>query len=217
MSDNLKRTIIRFAIIFFGIMAMFIVVICRIVYIQTAEREQWEKLGNAKREASTRVARATRGNIYDEEGRLLASSIPQYRMYMDTRVEALHLGGDTLFWQYVDSMAIGFSQIIGDKTASEYRRIMVNAFKQKRYALLTKTSISYTQKKAIEQLPLVRRGQYKSGIQFKDLNRRSKPFGSLGSRTIGSIYGESGKGSSGLEKRSGRSASRRKDSRRTIG
>lgn len=201
MSDNLKRTIIRFAIIFFGIMAMFIVVICRIVYIQTAEREQWEKLGNAKREASTRVARATRGNIYDEEGRLLASSIPQYRMYMDTRVEALHLGGDTLFWQYVDSMAIGFSQIIGDKTASEYRRIMVNAFKQKRYALLTKTSISYTQKKAIEQLPLVRRGQYKSGIQFKDLNRRSKPFGSLGSRTIGSIYGESGKGTSGIEKR----------------
>ena len=137
MSDNLKRTIIRFAIIFFGIMAMFIVVICRIVYIQTAEREQWEKLGNAKREASTRVARATRGNIYDEEERLLASSIPQYRMYMDTRVEALHLGGDTLFWQYVDSMAIGFSQIIGDKTASEYRSIMVNAFKQKRYALLT--------------------------------------------------------------------------------
>lgn len=201
MSDNLKRTIIRFAIVFFGIMAMFIVVICRIVYIQTAEREQWEKLGNAKREASTRVARATRGNIYDEEGRLLASSIPQYRMYMDTRVEALHLGGDTLFWQYVDSMAIGFSQIIGDKTASEYRRIMVNAFKQKRYALLTKTSISYTQKKAIEQLPLVRRGQYKSGIQFKDLNRRSKPFGSLGSRTIGSIYGESGKGTSGIEKR----------------
>ena len=106
MSDNLKRTIIRFAIIFFGIMAMFIVVICRIVYIQTAEREQWEKLGNAKREASTRVARATRGNIYDEEGRLLASRIPQYRMYMDTRVEALHLG-DQSYTQFGSSSIDG--------------------------------------------------------------------------------------------------------------
>ena len=31
-------------------------------------------------------------------------------------------------------------------------------------------------------------------------NRRSKPFGSLGSRTIGSIYGDNGHGNAGIEK-----------------
>ena len=51
--------------------------------LQTAEREHWEKLGNAKKVSSTKVVPATRGNIYDEEGNLLASSIPQQRIRSD--------------------------------------------------------------------------------------------------------------------------------------
>jgi cell division protein FtsI (penicillin-binding protein 3) len=50
-------------------------------------------------------------------------------------------------------------------------------------------------------MPLVRRGVYKSGISFTDRNIRSKPFGSLGSRTIGNIYGDGGAGNAGIEKR----------------
>lgn len=201
MSDHFKRTIVRFAIIFVGIVAMFLMVIFRIFYLQTAEREHWERLGNAKKVSSTKVVPATRGNIYDEEGNLLASSIPQYRLYMDTRVEALTQDGGALFWQYVDTLARGFSEIIGDKSATEYRKVMTDAFRKRQYIRLTYKPISYTQKKAIQAMPLVCRGLYKSGVTFEDINRRSKPFGSLGSRTIGNIYGGSGKGSSGLEKR----------------
>ena len=46
---------------------------------------------------------------------------------------------------------------------------------------------------------MFRRGYYKSGIQFDESPQRKKPFGSLASRTIGSILAN-GKGNTGLEK-----------------
>lgn len=205
MSENLKQTILRFALIFFGIAVMFIIVLVQIAYIQTAEKDKWEKASKQSNASSTRIIPATRGNIYDCQGRLLASSIPQYYLHMDTRVEALHLGGDTLFWQYVDSMAMGFSRIIGDKSTAEYKQMMITAFRSNNQhgkdIRLSSKRISYTQRKEIMQLPLVRRGIYKSGVYTTDLNIRSKPFGSLGSRTIGNIYSVDGKGNAGIEKR----------------
>ena len=205
MSDNLKQTILRFALIFIGISVMFVIVLAQIVYIQTAEKDKWEKASKQNRATITKPIIATRGNIYDCQNRLLASSVPQYSINMDTRVEALHLGGDTLFHQYVDSMAEGFSRIIGDKSAAEYKQIMTRAFygktNRERNIRLTSSRISYTQRKEIMQMPLVRRGVYKSGISFTDRNIRSKPFGRLGSPTIGNIYGDGGAGNAGIEKR----------------
>ena len=166
MSEHQKQTILRFALIFFGILAMFGAVVVKIVYIQTVEREAWEQRSQQNRVNITRPIPAIRGNIYDANMQLLASSIPQFSIHMDTRVEALHLGGDTLFWQYVDTLANGFSRIIGDKSATEYRNVMVSAFRgqTKRDIRLTYKRISYTQRKAIEQLPLVSRGVSKSGV-----------------------------------------------------
>ena len=204
MSEKTKTTIITFAIIFILITIGFGAVIAKIIYIQTVEYNKWERLSGANRTQTTYPIPARRGNIYDSEGRLLASSIPQYAIYMDTRVEALHQDNGTLFWQYIDSISNGLSQILGDKSASDYRQLIVDAYRgrsvKERDIRLTTTRVSYTQKKEIEQLPLISRGYYKSGIYFRDMNRRSKPFGSLGSRTIGSIYGDNGHGNAGIEK-----------------
>ena len=148
---------------------------------------------------------ATRGNILDCEGRILASSMPQYYVAMDARVEALHLGGDTLFYKYVDSIADGLSGILHDRTKEEYKKIMVDAFRSNNgngriVTRLSKRLISYTEMKEVKKLPLVRRGVYKSGISCDPQHKRVKPFKSWASRTIGSIYGDGGKGNAGLEK-----------------
>lgn len=204
MSDNQRHTILRFAIIFLLIAIGFVAVIVKITIIQTRERDQWLKIAQNQIKTNQPI-QATRGNILDCEGRLLASSMPQYYVSMDTRVEALHQGKDTLFYHNVDTIAQGLARIVGDRSAAEYKQIMVNAFcadhgKGKIIHKLTKRRITYTEKKEIEQLPLIKRGVYKSGIQFDDQHRRVKPFGSLASRTIGSIYGDGGHGNAGLEK-----------------
>ena len=203
MSDNQRNTIFRFAAIFLLIAAGFAAVIVKIVVIQTKEREQWLNIASGQVKTNQPIP-ATRGNILDCEGRLLASSMPQYYVKMDTRVEALHLGGDTLFYQHVDTIARGLSEIVGDRSYDEYKRLMVDAFKSNKgkgkMLRLSKRRVTYTEMKEISQLPLIRRGVYKSGVEFDNQHRRVKPFGSLASRTIGSVYGESGNGNAGLEK-----------------
>ena len=204
MSDNQRYTILRFAIIFLLIAAGFVAVIVKITIIQTREREQWLTIAKGQIQTN-QIVTATRGNILDCEGRLLASSMPQYYVSMDTRVEALHQGKDTLFYHNVDTIARGLARIVGDRSAAEYRQIMVDAFradkgKGKIIHKLTKRRITYMEMKEIQKLPLIKRGVYKSGVTFDNQHRRVKPFGSLASRTIGSIYGDGGYGNAGLEK-----------------
>lgn len=199
MSENLKNTVLRFAIVFAVITLLFVVVFVRIIVLQTAQRDKWE--GVVNREDNYKPIKAIRGSIYDCEGRLLASSVPQYRIFMDTRVEALHMDKGDLFWDHVDSIANGLSRIVGDQTKEEYRKRMVDAYRRGKIVRLTNERISYTQLKEIRRLPLVCRGLYKSGFYAEDLNLRVKPFNSLGSRAIGNIYAASGEAKSGLEMR----------------
>lgn len=199
MSENLKNTVLRFAIVFAVITLLFVVVFVRIIVLQTAQRDKWE--GVVNREDNYKPIKAIRGSIYDCEGRLLASSVPQYRIFMDTRVEALHMDKGDLFWDHVDSIANGLSRIVGDQTKEAYRKRMVDAYRRGKIVRLTNERISYTQLKEIKRLPLVCRGLYKSGFYAEDLNLRVKPFNSLGSRAIGNIYAASGEAKSGLEMR----------------
>jgi len=209
--DPRQNAIFRFALVFLLIAAGFVAVLVYIIRIQWFERDKWMQMVNTQKPNATVIA-PQRGNILDCEGRLLASSIPGYYVYMDTRVPALHQGGDTLFYRYVDSIAIGLARILPEKTAADYKKMMVKSFNKQNgktasgqrrengsYLKLCPHRVSYIQKREIEQLPLFRRGYYKSGIQFVGSPQRKKPFGSLASRTLGTIL-SNGKGNAGLEK-----------------
>ena len=207
MSEKERNTILRFAFIFLLITFGFVAVIVKIASIQYIERDQWIRIAKGQ-ERNNQIVPATRGNILDCKGHLLAGSMPQYYINMDTRVEALHLGGDTLFNHNVNQLAKDLSRIIGDKSAAEYKEKMTTSFhhvNKKKYSgsviRLSSKRLNFIQKKQLEQLPFIKLGKYKSGITFEEQHRRIKPYGELASRTIGSIYGESGIGNAGLEKR----------------
>jgi len=200
MSDEQRNTIWRFAIIFIVILIGFGAVLGKIVYIQAVERDEWLKV--AERQVPTnRPIRATRGNILDCNGQLLASSMPQYYVYMDTRVEALHIDNGKLFNDYIDTLSADLARIVKDKSRAEYKSYLSHAYRTRAKRLrVCEHRINYLQRQALEQNPLIKKGKYKSGIFFEDQHRRIKPYGLLASRTIGSIYGEDGVGNSGLEK-----------------
>lgn len=201
MIDEQRNTVWRFAIIFTIITLGFVAVLAKIVYVQTVERDEWLKV--AERQVPTlKPIKATRGNILDCNGRLLASSMPQYYMYMDTRVPALHEKNGQLFYASIDSLACDLATIVGDKSTAEYKSRIVNAYKRGEKRLrVCDHRINYLQRRELEQNALIKKGKYRSGIFFEDQHRRIKPYGVLASRTIGGIYGEGGGGNSGLEKR----------------
>ena len=200
MLDEQKNTVWRFAIIFILISLGFLAVLGKIIYIQTVERSEWMKVAE-KQVPTHRPIKATRGNILDCNGQLLASSMPQYYIYMDTRADALVINNSHLLKEHLDSLCHDLTSIIGDYTAEEYRQRIVQGQKQgNRRLKLSKGRINYLQRRALEQNSLIRLGKYKSGVFFEDQHRRIKPYGLLASRTIGSINGEEGIGTAGLEK-----------------
>ena len=201
MSDEQRNTVWRFAMIFIVIALGFVAVISKIIYIQAVERDEWLKVAE-KQVPTNRPIAATRGNILDSNGRLLATSMPQYYMYMDTRVPALHDKQGALFSRHIDTLALDLAHIVGGLTQAEYKARIVNAYRKGEKRLrVCDHRINYLQRQALEQNKLIKKGKYKSGIFFEDQHRRIKPYGILASRTIGGIYGEGGVGNSGLEKR----------------
>lgn len=201
MSDEQRNTVWRFAIIFIFILLGFCAVIGKIIYIQTVERDAWMKVAE-KQVPTHRPVKAPRGNILDCNGKLLASSMPQYYVYMDTRVEALHEKNGALFKTQIDTLCLDLARIVGEHSASEYKQRITAGYNRKESRLrVCDHRINYLQRSELEKNALIKQGKYKSGILFEDQHRRIKPFGILASRTIGSIYGEDGVGNSGLEKR----------------
>ena len=76
MSENVKHTILRFALVFGVILVMFVVVFLRIISLQTVHRAELEAMV-ADRDSVYKTIPAVRGNIFDCDGRLLATSVPQ--------------------------------------------------------------------------------------------------------------------------------------------
>ena len=201
MIDEQRNTVWRFAIIFAVILCGFLAVMGKIIYVQTVERDEWLKV--AEKQVPTRKPiQATRGNILDCNGQFLASSMPQYYMYMDASVPALHDNNGHLFTTYIDTLARDLSIIVPEHTQAEYEARITRAYVRSDKRLrVCDHRINYLQRRELERNPLLKKGKYKSGVFFEDQYRRIKPFGILASRTIGGIYGDGGGGNSGLEKR----------------
>jgi len=205
MADKRKDIVLRFGIVYTIICLSFVAVIYKIVVIQTVERERWMSL--AAQNVKTDIAvKPNRGNIYACDGRLMASSIPTYYVYMDLRVPALHNPSPrkktgTLFEDNVDSVSIYLSSFFKDKAPNEYRNMLKAAFAHQNASLqLIPRRISYSELKQLKTLPLFRLGRNKSGLVTKELFKRVRPFGSLAARTIGDIYADESKGGkNGLE------------------
>lgn len=201
MTNNHKEIIIRFILLFSLVFTAFIVVLVQIVYLQTAEKDEWLALAEKHQTPAIHEMAAIRGNIYDCHGKLLTGSLPTYQLFMDMRVPALHQGGDTLFLNNVDEVSRELARITGERSASEYRAYLMDGFKRKQGELrLSKSPLNYTQMKQVYQIPLYKKySKFQSGLILRERHERVKPYGSLASRTLGGIYGNDGAAHSGLE------------------
>ena len=74
----------RSGIVYFAIAVLAIILLVRVIILQYIEKDKWMAMAE-KFVFRTDVVPAIRGDILDDNGRLLASSVPYYSIYMDTR------------------------------------------------------------------------------------------------------------------------------------
>ena len=194
MTEKRRNIVLRFGIVYTIICLSFVLVLYRIVKIQFVEKKEW--LALAAKNVKTNIAvKPNRGNIYACDGRLMASSIPTYYVYMDLRVPALHDDEGSLFKDNIDSLSIYLSSFFRDKTPTDYKLQLTRAYQTGVGEFqLSEKRISYAQLKQLKTLPLFRLGRNKSGLITKEYFRRVRPFGSLAQRTIGDIFADETKG-----------------------
>lgn len=200
MTEPGKNIISRFAVIYIFVVLLMLLVIWNTLKIQTVERDNWLKLGEKNKKTDI-VVRPNRGNIYSADGQLMASSIPNYYVFMDTRVPALHEKDGKLFTENIDSLAESLSNYFRDKSKYEYKQDITKAYRKGlgEYQFYV-GKISYEQLKEIRKFPLFRLGKNKSGLIVKEMFQRVKPYTTLASRTVGDIYADESKGGkNGLE------------------
>jgi cell division protein FtsI (penicillin-binding protein 3) len=178
---NRKEFSMRAWLVFGLFVALGFSIFGRILWIQSAEHEQWKEVGE-RFESSVRDINPSRGQIYAINGNVLATSVPIFEVRWDSKSEAINW--DT-FDAELDSLSQGLSQILGDRSPREYREVLRNGRNLGRRNTLIARRASYIQQKRLAQLPFIRRGRFKSGFTFARTEQRRKPFGDLASRTIG--------------------------------
>jgi cell division protein FtsI (penicillin-binding protein 3) len=159
-----------------------IAVVVKTGHIQFVEGEKWAKMGE-RISFDYKEVKATRGNIYSDNGSLLATSLPFYKMAFDAT-----LPKDEVFKKGIDSLAYHLSHFFKDKSAAEYKHILVDARASgKQYIIINRKQIDYQDKKIMKDWPIFREGRLRGGAIFEKVDVRYRPFSNLSRRTIGYV------------------------------
>ena len=185
-------------------------IVGKAMYIMTLKKDYWTQVANRLKRDSVSV-KPNRGNILSCDGQLMASSIPEYRVFMDFQASTDDSLGiarrDSIWEEKMDSICNGLNKIFPHKSPEEFKahlleglhKVQKNGKAGARHWPIVKRRIDYNTFCEIHQLPIFRERTYKGGFHWDEYNARRKPFGSLGRRTIGDLFGEIDSAKNGLE------------------
>jgi len=195
---NKKNIMTRyfFVVLIMGLAGVAIIV--KATMTMFAERQYWQDVADRFVKENVTI-KANRGNILSADGKLMASSLPEYRIYMDFKAGGIKK--DTMLMHHMNEICEGLHKIFADKSASEFKaHLLKGRRKGSRNYLIYPKRISYIQYKEAKRLPVFKLNKYKGGFHELVYNQRKKPFGSLASRTLGDLYPDTTKGAkNGIE------------------
>ena len=171
----------RLGIIFGIACILFIVMVVKIILIQTKSGQKYEKIVLAQQEYSSTNIPFQRGNILDSQGTALASSIDVYNVVLDCK--ALHQSKE-LVKSTKEVVKMCFPEV--DMTDFD-KKLKENSKSQ--YQVLAK-KVSYSEKKAFDE-ECKKRTKDKTkdnkvvGIWLEKQYQRQYPYGSMAASAIG--------------------------------
>jgi len=176
-----KQIIFRMGIIYLIITGFALYLIFKLVVVMFVKSDVWQDRINHIA-VDLRESNPERGSIYDASGKLLASSVNYYDVFMDTDAGGL---SDKIFSENIDSLAICLSDFFKDKSKSAYKKKLIKARKHKLRYLKIAEKLTYDELVVVKNFPLFRLSTNKSGFISKRITKRKRPFGELMRRTVG--------------------------------
>ncbi len=208
MAVNKRSIMTRFFLIVVLFATVGVCIVLKAAIIMFKERGYWNEVADRFVKENVLVD-PNRGNILSTDGKLLASSLPEYSLYMDfmvsdpdeNRKAKEQAKKDSLFKSHLDEICEGLHRIFPDRSAAAFKQHLQNGRNRKsRYYRIYPRRVSYIQFKEVQKLPFFNLGKNRSGLQGVASNNRKRPFGSLAQRTIGDVYADTALGAkNGIE------------------
>jgi cell division protein FtsI (penicillin-binding protein 3) len=196
--NNKKALIFRARVVgclLFVLAILVFVQLIRIQYYSTFKGKTWQEYSE-KNDLHLDTIPAMRGNIYSNDNRILATSLPYYYVGFDTKVP-----DSTYFSENIDELCSLLARNFGENTATGYKNkiLRYRNSEKKQYLRLKSKDISYAQKEQIRTWPFFSKAKKGGGGQFEMIYRRYKPYSPMADRTIGGIHPKTRKGYIGIE------------------
>ena len=193
-----KKVMPRYSAIAIIMTLMAVAIVGKAFYIMTAKHDYWMKVAERQKKDSVTV-KPNRGNILSCAGQLMASSLPEFKVYMD--FQALSTAKNDSLWDVKqDSICEGLHKIFPEKSAEEFKRSLIEGRGRKsRHWAIYGSRIDYNTFTEVKSLPVFRMSPYKSGFHWEEYNARTRTYGSLAGRTIGAMFGAKDTARFGLE------------------
>ncbi|MEK9530470.1 MAG: penicillin-binding protein [Flavobacteriaceae bacterium] len=173
-----KHIIARSYLVVFVLFLLGITIGYRLVSLQLTGGEEYRQLAEKNSIKNFEIA-PLRGNIYAQDGSLLATSVAKYSIHFDAVTVR-----ERIFRQQLGPLSDSLSAMFG-KPSHVYERILKNArAKQSRYSLIARR-LSYPEFQRIKQFPMFRLGGVRGGFIVDRQFVRDLPLGKMAERTIG--------------------------------
>ena len=193
-----KKVMPRFSAIAIVMSLLALAVIAKSFYIMTAKRDYWLKVAERQKKDSVTV-KPNRGNILSCTGQLMASSLPEFKVFMDFK--ALKIANNDSLWDAKqDSICLCLHKIFPERSIEEFKRNLTEGrAKESRHWAVYDKRVDYNTFTEIKAIPVFRLKSNKGGFHWEEFNARTRTYGSLAGRTIGAMFGAKDTARFGLE------------------
>lgn len=212
---NSNKVMPRYFAIVLTLTVIGIAIIGKALYIMTVQKDYWGAVQQQLKHDSIPV-KPNRGNILSCDGQLMASSIPEYKVFVDFQPgRQKNIPWDTaainrvnrLWDEKIDSLCIGLNDIFPQQSVSEFKAYLQEGRNKvnrdgtvgARHWPVWKHRIDYNTFALLKKLPIFNLSVGKGGFHWDEFNARNRPFGSLAQRTVGVMFGEIDSARCGLE------------------
>ena len=150
----------------------------KLFHLQFIDGDKYRKIAEEKTLKSF-VVNSSRGNIFSEDGSLLATSTTKFDVFFDSKTVPNHI-----FNSEIQSLSIELSKILGDDDVKWFNNFRQAKNNNNRYLPIIK-NIDLDKVNEFKKLPIFKYGSIKGGLIIEKKIKREYPLGKVAERTIG--------------------------------
>ncbi|NNJ88399.1 MAG: transpeptidase family protein [Eudoraea sp.] len=178
MAFSSKHILTRLYLVSGGLFLFAGLVLFKLVSIQMVQGDKYKALAMKRTEKMFTIP-PNRGNLYSDDGSLLATSVSKYTIRFDAVTVK-----DEDFKKFVNPLAVKLGGLL-NRPSSHFEQLFRKAKTNKnRYALIAR-NLDYSQYMSVKEFPLFNMGPYRGGLIVDQKTVREHPLGKIAERSVG--------------------------------